>query len=277
MKILSRSFPAAGIESTKIRFLFCRARPGLGIFVFCGEWAIFAAKQTKRTMTSSNQDPRSAEVFAFLRDIAVHNDREWFKAHRARYDSAAAAFNDIVAGMIARIAEFEPGVAGLSPADCTYRIYRDIRFTNDKRPYKLHFGAYINAHGKKAMHGGYYLHFQPGNSLAAGGAYCLSPKVLREVRQSIVDNVDEFAAIVEAPEFKRLFPEIGEQRLKTVPKGFPKDFPHPEYLRPKDYSVFTRLDDAALLRRGWEDGVAGIFRAMKPMLDFVNYTIDDYE
>lgn len=228
-------------------------------------------------MAVQDIDPRSAEVFAFLRDIAVHNDRDWFKAHRERYDRAAAAFNDIVAGMIARIAEFEPGVAGLAPADCTYRIYRDIRFSNDKRPYKLHFGAYINPHGKKSMHGGYYLHFQPGNSLVGGGAYCLEPKVLKEVRQSIVDNADEFAAIVEAPKFKRLFPEIGEQRLKTTPKGFPKDFAHPEYLRPKDYSVFKRLDDDTLLERGWEDGVAEIFHTMKPMLDFVNYTIDDYE
>ena len=157
-------------------------------------------------------------------------------------------------GLIARISEFEPEVGRLSPHDCTYRIYRDVRFSNDKRPYKLHMGAYINSHGKKSMHGGYYIHFQPGNCFAAGGCYCLDNKTLKAIRESIVDNLDEFRNIVEKNEFKSLFPVIGE-----------------------DYSVSTPVDDDLLLSKGWEEKVVEIFRKMKPLLDFVNYTVDDYE
>ncbi len=222
-------------------------------------------------------DKRCATVLDFLKKIAVNNDRDWFKANRALYDEASEAFRDITAGLIARIAEFEPEVERLSPNDCTYRIYRDIRFSNDKRPFKIHMGAYINPHGKKSMHGGYYFHLQPQNCLAAGGCYCLEPKVLKAVRESIADNLEEFENIVENPEFKSLFPVIGEERLKTAPKGFPKDFPHMEYLKPKDYSVGTPLRDADVLTEGWEDHVVDIFRKMKPMLDFVNFTVDDYE
>ncbi len=222
------------------------------------------------------KDGRVAKVFEFLDGVALHNDREWFRANRALYDDAKAAFDEITAGMIVRISEFEPEVAWLSPADCTYRIYRDVRFSNDKRPYKIHMVAYINARGKKSPHGGYYLHLQRGNCMAAGGSYCLEPPLLKAVRDSIVDNLEEFEDIVEAESFRKLFPVIGMERLKTAPKGYPKDFRRMEYLRPKDYAVSTPLDDDMLLSVGWEEKVAEIFKTMKPMLDFVNYTVDDF-
>ena len=102
-------------------------------------------------------------------------------------------------------------------------------------------------------------------------------QTLKAIRESIVDNLDEFRNIVEKNEFKSLFPVIGEERLKTAPKGFPKDFQYLSYLQPKDYSVSTPVDDDLLLSKGWEEKVVEIFREMKPLLDFVNYTVDDYE
>ena len=86
-------------------------------------------------MSKKTVDSRSEKVFDFLAQIAEHNDRDWFKSHRSLYDTATEAFNEIVEGLIARISEFEPEVGRLSPHDCTYRIYRDVRFSNDKRPY----------------------------------------------------------------------------------------------------------------------------------------------
>ncbi len=221
-------------------------------------------------------DERCKTVMDFLAEIAEHNDRSWFMANKGLYDSAREAFEMITTEMIARISDFDPEVSHLSAKDCTYRIYRDVRFSNDKRPYKIHMGAYINARGKKSQHGGYYIHMQPGNCLLAGGSYCLEPHILRAVRQSIVDNTDEFLAIVENPQFSSLFSEIGEDRIKTVPQGFPKDFPYMQYLRPKDYSVYTNVPDSFFLSPGWAEKAAGVFRTMKPFLDFVNYTVDDY-
>ena len=87
-------------------------------------------------------------MLKFLADVAAHNDREWFAAHRGQYEEAKGAFEEMVAMLIHRIALFDPGVAHLSVGDCTYRFYRDTRFSEDKSPYKRHFGAYVNAHGK---------------------------------------------------------------------------------------------------------------------------------
>lgn len=216
------------------------------------------------------------EIFDFLRDLAVHNDRTWFKESRSRYDAAAATFERVTADMIRRIAEFEPAVGNMPAKSAIFRIYRDTRFSTDKRPYKHWMGAYINPRGRKSMHGGYYLHLEPGHSMVAGGCWWFEPKVLREVRESIALRLEEFRAIVEAPDFKKHFPVIGEDPLKTLPKGFPKDFPHPEYLRPRNYVVWENLPDRFFLQKGWEAKAAQRFRLMQPFIDFVNDTVDDY-
>lgn len=175
-------------------------------------------------MSKKTVDSRSEKVFDFLAQIAEHNDRDWFKSHRSLYDTATEAFNEIVEGLIARISEFEPEVGRLSPHDCTYRIYRDVRFSNDKRPYKLHMGAYINSHGKKSMHGGYYIHFQPGNCFAAGGCYCLDNKTLKAIRESIVDNLDEFRNIVEKKRIQKPFPGYRRGAFENRSQRFSERF-----------------------------------------------------
>lgn len=216
------------------------------------------------------------DIMDFLRDIAAHNDREWFAAHRSRYDAAQAAFAGMAATMIDHIGRFDPEVAGLPVKGTLYRFYRDTRFSPDKSPYKRHLGSYINPRGKKSPHGGYYLHLEPGGCLLAGGAYCLEGPLLKAVRRSIVDRTNEYAAIVEDAEFRRLFPQIGMERLKTMPAGFPRDFAHPEYLRPKDFSVSHAVADDFFATADWPERAAAVFRRMKPFLDFVNDTIDDY-
>ena len=181
----------------------------------------------------------------------------------------------MVGRLIPRIAMFDDSVAHLAVKDCTYRFYRDTRFSEDKSPYKLHFGAYVNACGKKSWHSGYYFHLQPGGCMLAGGAWCLPPKMLKAVRQSVVDEIEEFRSIVEADDFKAAFPVIGETRLKTLPKGFPKDFPYPDYIRPKDYSVCHAVDDDFFRGPDWLERTAQVFQLMKPYNDFINYTIDE--
>lgn len=215
-------------------------------------------------------------IFSFLTGIARNNNREWFAQHRAEYDEAQARFARAVGQLIPRIARFDPSVGHVGVKSTLYRFYRDTRFSPDKSPYKRHFGAYINARGKKSMHGGYYLHIEPGNSMIAGGDYCLTPKVLREVRQSIVDRTGEYLGIIENPTFKSLFPVIGMERLKGWPAGFSRDYAHPELIRPKEYCVSHSLPDAFFSREDWLDRAAEMFGVMKPFLDFVNDTVDDY-
>ncbi len=125
-------------------------------------------------------DKRAEICLQYLRQIAVNNNREWFHEHRDLYDEARAAFESMVHDLIVRIAAFDPSVQYLTVADCTYRFYRDTRFSPDKSPYKRHFGAYINARGKKSNHGGYYMHLEPEGCLVAGGRpACRTPEHLR--------------------------------------------------------------------------------------------------
>lgn len=216
-------------------------------------------------------------IFCFLKDIAQHNNREWFAAHRDEYELARKEFENMVQKVILRTATFDESIKHLEVKDCTYRFYRDTRFSEDKSPYKNHLGAYLNAHGKKSCRSGYYMHIQPGNCFLAGGAICLPANVLKAIRQSVVDETDEFRSIVEEEQFKKTFPMIGESHLKTVPKGFSKEFPFLDYIRPKDYTVSHLVQDDFFRADDWLEQIERVFCLLKPYNDFINYTVDDYE
>lgn len=109
-------------------------------------------------------------IFRYLKDLAANNNRDWFNAHRDAYESARSEFENLLTAVIARISTFDETIRGIEAKDCTYRIYRDTRFSQDKTPYKIHMGGYINAKGKKSDHCGYYIHLQP-----AGRRKLLSP------------------------------------------------------------------------------------------------------
>ncbi len=168
-------------------------------------------------------------------------------------------------------------IRGIQPKDCTYRIYRDTRFSADKTPYKIHFGGYINAKGKKSDHCGYYVHLQPDGSMLAGGSLCLPPNVLKAVRQAIYDNVEEYISIVEDPEFKKYFPVVGEDFMKTAPKGFPKDFKYIDYLKCRQFVCSYLVPDDFFTRADVMEQIEKAFRQFKRFADFINYTIDDFE
>lgn len=218
-----------------------------------------------------------SEILDFLKRLAAHNNREWFQEHKAEYLRVQTAFEELLSVVIARISLFDESVAHVLPRDCTYRIYRDVRFSADKSPYKTHIGGYINAKGKKSDHCGYYLHLEPENCMIAGGSWCMPSDMLRAVRQSVCDNIDLYRSIVEDPAFRRYFPIVGEQFLKTVPKGFPKDFPYPQYIRCKDYIVSCHLPDDFFNRPDFLDCMDDIFRQLKRFADFTNATIDEFE
>ena len=235
-------------------------------------------------------------ILTFLRQVMANNNREWFQAHRGEYEAARAEFETAVALIIGRIADFDDTVSHVTVKDATYRFYRDTRFSADKSPYKNHFGAYINAHGKKALRGGYYVHLEPGNCLLAVGNYWLPTKVLTACRNEMMANTEAWLKCVGSRDFKRYFlsdaeaqnPFWGEskgngssgfglERLKTCPAGFPKDWEHVEWLRLKDYCAWRGVDEDFFNTESWLDEMARVFKAAKPMMDFMNAVIDDYE
>ena len=236
-------------------------------------------------------------ILQFLRDVAANNNRPWFQSHKDEYEAVRADFESAVAQLIGRIAEFDETVAHLTVKDCTYRFYRDTRFSADKSPYKNHFGAYINAKSKKALRGGYYLHLEPDHCLLAIGNYWLPTNILTSCRHEIMGNTAEWLRCVENDEFLKYFgsddasstkeptnidswdqPQgFGLSKLKTCPAGFPKDSEYVKYLRLKDYCCWHAVSDTFFEGAGWLDEMERMFRAGKPMMDFMNSVIDDYE
>jgi len=216
-------------------------------------------------------------IFQFLKELSLNNNREWFNDHKEDYLKAQTEFENLLTAIIQRISLFDDEIVGIQAKDCTYRIYRDVRFSQDKSPYKLHFGGYINGKGKKSEHCGYYVHLQLGYCLLAGGSLCPPPDILKALRQSVYDNIDEYRSIVEDPAFKKYFPVIGENFLKTAPKGFPKDFKYIDYLKPKEFICSYQVPDEFFLDEKMLDNVSDVFKQLKRFSDFTNYTIDEFE
>ncbi len=176
------------------------------------------------------------EILDFLRELTANNNREWFAANKQRYDLIRAKVFALTERLIDCVASVDPSAAALTPQDCTYRIYRDTRFSSDKTPYKTHIGIFINPpRGKKSITMGYYLHIEPDNVFFCGGTIGLPSPVLKAVRQAIYDNIEEYLSIIDDPVFRSYLPRVGSDMLKTAPKGFPKDWKYIDLIRPRDY------------------------------------------
>lgn len=227
-------------------------------------------------------------ILSFLRQVMANNNREWFQEHKKEYEAVRAEFERGVQQALGRIMTFDPEIAHVQVKDCTYRFYRDTRFSADKSPYKNHFGGYISAHGKKSLHGGYYIHLEPDHCLLAVGTYWLPTNILTSCRNEIMGNIDEWLRCVENPKFVKFFGRpaqgnwdspkgFGLDHLKTAPSGFPRDYEHVEYLRMKDYCAWKAVPETFFEGDRWLDEMAKVFMVGKPMLDFVNSVVDDYE
>lgn len=231
-------------------------------------------------------------ILNFLKAVAVNNNRPWFQEHKNEYLACKADFEYGVDKAISAIAEFDPEISHLKAADCCYRFYRDVRFSQDKSPYKQHFGAYICAHGKKALRGGYYIHLQPGQCLICVGSYFLPTKILTACRNEIMGNIEGWRNAVDNSEFVEYYghpnegawaedkPSVkgfGMGKLKTAPKGFPRDYTYLDYLKMKDYACWRVVSDDFFKEDGWIKEIVKYYKVAKPMMDIINSVIDDYE
>ena len=217
------------------------------------------------------------EILSFLRQLEAHNHKEWMDANRTQYQQARADFQVIVSDLLKEMIELEPDMANLRPQDCIFRQNRDIRFSANKNPYKIHMAAYFAVGGKKSDGPGYYLHIQPGESYVGGGIYWPSPEVLKKIRQEIDYSGHELAAIVENSLFKKRFGEIEGEKLKTSPKDYSKDHPYIEFLRMKSFIAGHSLSDKEVTHSNLVTTVMDSFRLMKPLNDFLARAVEGSE
>lgn len=265
------------LKNIMVKAIFVRQTKRIGSFCLTLILIVTLSVNNCRFMIEKFPEKQVPMILDFLKGIAANNNRPWFLSHREEYNEVRTLFEAIASQFIARLSEIDETVRFLSVKDCTYRFYRDTRFSLDKSPYKRHLGIYVAAKGKKSYHGGYYLHFEPGHCMFAVGCYCLPTNILKVVRQVIVDNVNEFRCLVENETFKSVFGNrLTMTPLKVMPAGLPRDFAHPEYVKCKDYLVWTDLEDRMFCQPNWMDEIISQASLAKPFLDFINDVVDDY-
>ena len=206
----------------------------------------------------------------FLKGLIPNNNRAWFQAHKSDFDKASQAFEAFVVALIDELAPTED-LRGVSPKECIFRIYRDVRFSKDKTPYKTHMSAYIAPGGRKAMAVGYYIQISPGGeSIIAGGLHEPDPKRLAKFRQVIERDPRPFKKIIGAKAFREYFGEVEGEKLATAPRGYSKDHPEIELLRMKQITAYHRIPDRQLLAPDLVKETVKGLKLMKPFLVYLD-------
>jgi len=210
------------------------------------------------------------EVIDFLKQLKVNNNREWFEANKAQYLKAKSLYDDFVNQIIDGIRVFDPTIGKLEAKDCTFRIYRDVRFSPNKDPYKDQMGAYIARGGRKSTWAGYYIHLEPDNCFTGGGIYMPPPDVLKSVRNEIYFNAADFLAIFSDKNFKKYYAELYEDKLSRPPKDFDIQSPVIEYLKYKSYFADTQISMEKVYSDKLVSFVLDAMKAVLPLTKFLN-------
>jgi uncharacterized protein (TIGR02453 family) len=218
------------------------------------------------------------QTLTFLKQLKKNNNKPWFDAHRAQYEAARIDFQNFIQLVIDRLQQSDQTITGTTARDCLFRINRDIRFSNDKTPYKSNFGASIKQGGRKSGLAGYYFHLEPGNSFVGGGLWMPEASTLKAVRQEIDYNWDEFQSIIQTKNFKKIFGDVykaDDVRLSTVPKGYEKGNPAIDYLKLKSFIAETSIPDEELFTVSLHKKTVAAFEALQPLLQFINRALTD--
>ncbi|NSL89196.1 DUF2461 domain-containing protein [Chitinophaga solisilvae] len=211
----------------------------------------------------------------FLKSLRLNNNKVWFDEHREAYLTAKTDFENMVQQLIDGMAKQDPAMAGLQLKDCVFRIYKDVRFSKDKTPYKAHLAASFQSGGKKSTLAGYYFHLEPGgNSFAGGGLWMPPAPQLKKVRQEIDYNFEEFEQIISGKEFIRHFGKIEGEALKTVPQGYQADNPAIAYLKLKSLLMSHPFTDDACVQPSLVRDILKSFSLMQPVIQFLNRAMD---
>jgi uncharacterized protein (TIGR02453 family) len=210
-------------------------------------------------------------VLSFLRLLAKNNNREWFEKNKSKYLDAKQIFDLCIKSFLNELVKFDNSLTGVDSRKLAFRIYRDVRFSKDKRPYKTNMGAGFSPNGKLVQEPGYYLHIEPGNkSMIAGGIYMPDSANLGKIRQEIDYNAEKLEGILKNKQFKsRLGTFEDSDKLKNVPKGFAKDHPYADWLKLKSYIVVHPLSDKEIMEQGFIKKITVVAKTIMPLNRFL--------
>ncbi len=216
----------------------------------------------------------SQPTIQFLKQLKQNNNKEWMDAHRKEYEAAKKDFEMYVTAVLEGLSGFEPLFGDIPPKQCMFRINRDIRFSEDKSPYKTNFGAHFTIGGKKSPHAGYYFHLEPGSAFIGGGAWMPPADMLKKIRQEIDYDLAAFEKIINQKEFRKLYPKIDGEQLKKAPQGYDPENPAIEYLRFKSFTVGHPVSDKEITDKAFVKQTLHSMKTMKPFIDFLNRAVE---
>jgi len=235
-------------------------------------------------MTPGNKSPLSdleffppfdgfpREGIGFLKRLKRNNNRPWFEKHKQEYESSIKLpMQSLIASLHPHFQRFAPEF-DINPKRSLFRIYRDVRFSKDKTPYKTHAAAHFVLRGKtKGVEGsGYYLHIEPGEVFIGGGIYMPDNDQLKKIRSAIADHSGQFLSIVRLPKFKKIFGKLEGEKLQRVPKGYEPDHPMAEWLKHKQFFVWIEWPESKCLKDKFVAEVAEVYKAATPLVRFLN-------
>ncbi|MBI2279571.1 MAG: DUF2461 domain-containing protein [Bacteroidetes bacterium] len=211
----------------------------------------------------------------FLKALKQNNNRDWFTNNKDVYEKQHAEtilFADAVLNEMRK----HDNIETLSGKKSLMRIYRDVRFSKDKSPYKTNWGIGFTR-ATKLLRGGYYVHLAPGESFVGGGFWAPESADLTRMRKEISLNTTEFRAILNDKNFKNTFGQLQGEKLKTVPKGFEKDHPALDLLQFKQYLISRKFTDKEVTAPDFYKKVNETFKAMRPFFDFMSTALTTNE
>jgi len=205
------------------------------------------------------------KAFEFLKQVQENNNREWFSVHKSEFDSVVAE-NKIFFNRIYTELQKHDSLEGIH----IFRIYKDVRFSKDKTPYKTHFGVSFSR-TKPMLRGGYYLHLEPGHSFVGGGFWAPNSEDLFRVRKEFEMDTTEIEKITSDKTFIKYFGVLkGEDGVKMAPKGFDKNHPAIDLIKKKQYVVMRALSDNEVFSSDFQKEVIATFLAMRPFFDYMS-------
>jgi len=216
------------------------------------------------------------EVLNFLSELKENNNKEWFDINRDRYQECRKKLLFLTELLIHEAGKFDAEIGALEAKNCVFRIFRDVRFSNDKTPYKTNMGTFIAKGGRKSIRAGYYLHIQPGASFVGGGSYNPPADALKAFRTEIFDQPEEFKKLIYAESFRKIYPDLYDDKLKTAPKGFPKDFPNIDLLKYKSYVVTATISDSEVASGTFVEKIISSMKELYPVNRFLNSALEKW-
>lgn len=222
------------------------------------------------------------DTLQFFSELQQNNNRDWFNDNKARWTAIQHDFVLFTQELIEVMGTYDPSVRQLEAKRCVYRIYRDLRFSADKRPYKTHIACFLPFGGDRTQCvPGYYLQLGEedyglhGDCSLGGGIFMPSPRQLAAIRQEIFYCPDEFKAILEAPDYKRYFPTgfFTSRKLTRPPKGYPADWPDIELLKYRDYCTMYSMPAEIIFTDQFFNEVVSVWRASVALNKFIERAI----